>query len=214
MEDESSTETWSDPNIVQLAGERAGPSTPSPPPEKTEEGGKKKLETVEFDELKVVDKIGHGAFSVVFRGVWVGTPVAIKRLRSADASTLGGEEGEGGLGVDLEKEVRVLSLLSHPNCISLLAVCNHPPAIVTELLGEGDLKSHLFYRDTVLEDSLRLRIASSIAAGMAYLHRKGVIHRDLKPANGTSSSPSHEHKHYHDHKHIYPHSSTPITAHH
>lgn len=141
------------------------------------------LDECAWVELRILRSIGAGAFSDVFEALFMGTPCAVKRLRLRDIKA-GQQHGDDwDTNERFISEIRMLSLVQHPNCLTLLAVCRQPLAIVTEFLAEGDLKSHLFYRDTPISDETKIAVLSKVAAGMRYLHSKGLVHADLKPSN-------------------------------
>lgn len=72
--------------------------------------------------------------------------------------------------------------MNQPNIISFHGGSNEPPDLylVTEYLEGSSLWDVLHDKRQELPWDLRLRIATEVAQGMAYLHEKNVIHRDLK----------------------------------
>jgi serine/threonine-protein kinase len=122
---------------------------------------------------RVVDRIGTGAASVVFRAVDPeGQEVAIKVLRRRRGS----------------RHLREIELLErtaqHPGVVALLDAgrCAKGPYLVLELAEGGSLRSKvgrsgsLAWREAV---ELVIRVARTLEG----LHAEGIIHRDLKPEN-------------------------------
>ena len=129
------------------------------------------LPVIKFHELiganDVTNRLGSGAFGLVFRATWRGTPVAVKTLSAMEshihviprnnndnttatsaATMLALEDTERG-APDLpatvlsafEDEASMLARLRHPNICLLLGVCLEPfhKAMVTELVCRGSL---------------------------------------------------------------------------
>lgn len=126
-------------------------------------------------EITVCSLIGRGGFASVFFGRWLETAVAVKVMKEA---------GVGVHGV----EAQLLQQLRHP-CIcaffgtTLIDGCF---AMVMEYLEGGSLDSLLTHMRELgrgLETAMMCRMASEVAAGLAFLHRNGIIHRDVKAAN-------------------------------
>ena len=116
----------------------------------------------------------RGSFGEVFKCMWKGTPVAVKRIMNV---------------ADLKKfmqEARMMHSISHPNCVRMYGVCAPPDsAIVMEWMGGGDLLQFLARRP-LSKLQRRLSLFRQICAGLNSLHSHSpdpIIHADLKPAN-------------------------------
>ncbi len=59
---------------------------------------------VSFDK-----EIGKGSFACVFKGKWLGTPVAIKRLNETE-----------DLEAALMYEIEIMAMLRHPNVVQFM----------------------------------------------------------------------------------------------
>ena len=64
--------------------------------------------------LEVMEMIGEGAFAKVFRGLWRGTPVAVKRM--VLAHNMSGAEKRERMAI---MEAAISSSLSHPNIVQV-----------------------------------------------------------------------------------------------
>ncbi|CAL5332020.1 unnamed protein product [Camellia sinensis] len=132
--------------------------------------------------FREVNLIGEGGFGRVFKGCLESTHiVAIKQLN------LNGVQGNQEFIV----EVLMLSLLHHPNLVTLIGYCTDGDQrlLVYEYMQMGSLEDHLFDIEPDKEPlswSTRIKIAVGAARGLEYLHCKAnppVIYRDLKSAN-------------------------------
>ncbi|GFH22513.1 protein kinase domain-containing protein, partial [Haematococcus lacustris] len=133
---------------------------------------------ISYDELDVQDQIGGGGFSLVYRGLWKGTPVAIKKWFDPNATDQ--------LVQEFREEVMTLQALRHPNILQFLGACMKLPnlAMVTEHLPHS-LHSVMYGGSTQLDRARVVSIAQDIARAFVYLHSRKppVVHRDIKPAN-------------------------------
>lgn len=132
-----------------------------------------------IDEIEIGEKIGAGTFSEVYKGVWRGALVAVKRYISEDFS----EETV----IEFEQEVSTMKSLRAPNIVQYLGSAFNPPniCIITEYMSRGSLHDILHNKMAVFEWPLILRMLSDTARGMTYLHscNPPIIHRDLKSPN-------------------------------
>eukprot|EP01105_Mastigella_eilhardi_P019802 TRINITY_DN4676_c0_g1_i10.p1 TRINITY_DN4676_c0_g1~~TRINITY_DN4676_c0_g1_i10.p1 ORF type:complete len:1056 (-),score=220.26 TRINITY_DN4676_c0_g1_i10:357-3494(-) len=127
--------------------------------------------------LELGEQIGEGAAGRVFRGTYMGMPVAIKKLTCDFVSFSLAE---------FKLEIGVISLLHHPNLIQLIGACTKSPELlylVFELFPRGSLDKFLASATEPLPFPVQLRFALNLAKGLHYLHSADVLHRDLKCSN-------------------------------
>lgn len=93
-------------------------------------------------------------------------------------------------GLDLHnkrfhREIRVMSLLSHPNIVTILDSGEHrsTPYYVMEYIAGKNLDQLRLAEGGRLTEDFALEVASQAAEGLRYIHSNGIIHRDLKPPN-------------------------------
>jgi len=132
---------------------------------------------IEFSELEFGDTIGEGSFGEVYKGKYLGSPAAIKKLYFVD---------DEFMQKYIEREMETLTSLHHPNIVQLLGICIHGDDvyIVTEYVAGGNLRKRLKREDgTPMSWKLKVTIAKGLALAMTYLHSKKIIHRDLKSHN-------------------------------
>ena len=122
--------------------------------------------------------IGRGGMATVYlaRDLRHHRRVALKVLDPELGAVLGAERFLG--------EIRVTANLQHPNLLPLFdsGEANGLLFYVMPFVEGESLRSRLD-RERQLPIDEALRIATSLAAGLDYAHRHGVIHRDLKPEN-------------------------------
>mmetsp|Transcript_16968 Transcript_16968/g.24169 ORF Transcript_16968/g.24169 Transcript_16968/m.24169 type:complete len:806 (-) Transcript_16968:286-2703(-) len=160
--------------------------------------------TIQMKDLQLEEIIGGGGFGLVYKALWLGTPVAVKMLNYPSNKSVIEE---------FAAEINLLKGMRHPNICLYIGACLDPTlAIVTELAVNGSLWDALrlpLVGIAVSEDgiptdwmqsnscnslvpppgtwpwSLVKKVASGMARGMAYLHSgtPSILHRDLKSAN-------------------------------
>ncbi|WOL16161.1 serine/threonine-protein kinase PBS1 [Canna indica] len=146
--------------------------------------------TFAFRELAAATKnfrdecfLGEGGFGRVYKGRLESTSqiVAVKQL---DRNGLQGNR-------EFLVEVLMLSLLHHPNLVSLIGYCadGDQRLLVYEFMPLGSLEDHLHDLPPdkePLDWNTRMKIAAGAAKGLEYLHDKAtppVIYRDFKSSN-------------------------------
>ncbi|KAF9611939.1 hypothetical protein IFM89_037159 [Coptis chinensis] len=141
--------------------------------------------------FKLTNLIGEGGFGKVYKGLLESGQasfslmhflvVAVKQL---DQNSIQGNK-------EFIVEVLMLSLLHHPNLVTLLGYCadGDQRLLVYEYMPMGSVEDHLFGLDhekKPLDWNTRINIALGAAQGLKYLHCQAnppVIYRDLKSAN-------------------------------
>lgn len=132
---------------------------------------------------EVLELIGSGGMSVVFRGLdhTLGREVAVKVVSLAPAS----DEILATLRERFRREAASAARIQHPNVVGIFDYGTDAELeldfIVMELLRGRDLKDAL--AGGPLPHPEAVRILMDAARGVAAGHRAGILHRDVKPAN-------------------------------
>ncbi len=135
-------------------------------------------EPTTIGRYELLEEIGHGGMSVVYRGTDLdtGDRVAIKVLSPYIAQ-------EPRFKARFDREVGLLSQMNHPNIVPILNYGEEQGKnyIVMPYYSGGTLQ------DLIDRDYMDLRevgrVLSDVAAGLDYAHRMGIVHRDIKPSN-------------------------------
>jgi serine/threonine-protein kinase len=138
-----------------------------------------RLGTILQGRYSIRSQLAMGAMSAVYRGarLGVGRPVAIKFLRPAVAA-------QEAFVEQFRTEVRALSRICHPNCVSMVDYgVDGTPYVVMELLGGVSLRQTLNDNRGQIRPPRVLHLARQLLAGLAHVHVQGIVHRDVKPEN-------------------------------
>jgi len=134
---------------------------------------------IQSSEIMKSEKIGEGAFGIVYRGQCRAKTVAIKVLRK--------QKMQPQELAKFRMEVAIASKIYHPNIVLFMGACTEEGemAIVTEFLPKGDLRSLLSVSRDTLSLYTRMNMANDCALAMNWLHGSNpkIIHRDLKTPN-------------------------------
>ncbi|TFK75872.1 Pkinase-domain-containing protein [Pluteus cervinus] len=127
---------------------------------------------------QIVSQVGEGTFGKVYKAQNTISRlyVALKRIRM--------EAERDGFPVTAMREIKLLQSLRHDNVVRLheMMVSNGSVYMVFEYM-DHDLTGILSQTQFTFSDAHLKSLCKQMLAGLAYLHRKGVIHRDIKGSN-------------------------------
>ena len=143
------------------------------------------IPSLDMKELNVVyneaNQIGQGTFGTVYKGKWLGTNVAVKRISVGRRNSM--------LGV-IENEIKILATIRHPNIVQIMGVANEGKNIniISEFIDGHNLEDIIFEDkgdEVGMTERKKPHIAMQAARALAYLHGlcPSIIHQDVKPAN-------------------------------
>eukprot|EP01102_Stenamoeba_stenopodia_P021596 TRINITY_DN8749_c0_g1_i1.p1 TRINITY_DN8749_c0_g1~~TRINITY_DN8749_c0_g1_i1.p1 ORF type:complete len:603 (-),score=90.00 TRINITY_DN8749_c0_g1_i1:135-1700(-) len=144
------------------------------------------IKQLDFSDIEIGDRLGAGSFSVVFKGTAQGRIYAVKRFTvPTDWMFSTPQTGQTDLFQAFRKELRMISGINHQNIVRVEAFCLKPLAILMEFMELGSLYHYLRKPDVQIDWLFRLKVASDVSAGMAFLHNRNppIVHRDLKSPN-------------------------------
>lgn len=120
-------------------------------------------------------ELAEGAYSVVRRGVRKSTDVryAVKSMHKKATPK-----------EDLERMVRIMKPLDHPNIVKLYDVYEDHlhTHVVLELCEGGELLQRILV-DSYFTERQAARVMRQVFAAVAYLHSHSVCHRDVRPGH-------------------------------
>ena len=142
---------------------------------------------VYFGDYLLLQTLGEGEFGKVKLGVHrtYGEETAIKLIKREKVAAAEAEEhAEGSKMSKVEREIRVLKELRHPNIVHLYEVIESDRYIgmVLEYGAGGELFDYILAHKC-LQERDACRLFAQLISGVSYLHRKKIIHRDLKLEN-------------------------------
>ncbi|KAG5715310.1 Serine/threonine-protein kinase srk1 [Termitomyces sp. T112] len=150
-----------------------------------------------LENFELIDKMGDGAFSNVYRGIDLRTSmkVAVKVVRKYELNA--SQAGDKHLNAQFKKkprvtersnimkEVQIMRGTNHPSIVKLFSFSESPEHyfLVLELMEGGEL-FHQIVKLTYFSENLSRHVILQVAQGIRYLHEEcGVVHRDIKPEN-------------------------------
>lgn len=148
-----------------------------------------------INDYALIKEIGRGSFSRVKLAYDNNQNrlVAIKQVRRARTRFhVGGPSESQQFYEGFMREIDILRNLRHKNIVSVYEIIDDPSAsvvcLVMQYIDRGAIRKVEMQPGTnvvcepILAEEL-VGYAKEMLAGLAYLHRKGVVHRDIKPEN-------------------------------
>ncbi|KIL00277.1 hypothetical protein PAXRUDRAFT_821817 [Paxillus rubicundulus Ve08.2h10] len=132
-----------------------------------------------LENFELIDKMGDGAFSNVYKAIDLSTgdKVAVKVVRKYELNA--------SQRANILKEVQIMRGMNHPSIVKLTSFSESPDYyfLILELMEGGEL-FHQIVKLTYFSENLARHVILQVAQGIRYLHEeRGVVHRDIKPEN-------------------------------
>ena len=124
-------------------------------------------------------ELGRGAMGVTYKAfdVDLRCPVALKVISEKHL-------GDESARLRFLREARAAASVRHPNVASVFHLGKSGGNYFYAMeFVEGETLENLVRRTGRLDVKLALEIAAQVAAGLAAVHKKGLVHRDIKPSN-------------------------------
>ncbi|KAK6060721.1 hypothetical protein COOONC_01617, partial [Cooperia oncophora] len=129
------------------------------------------------EKIKMITKIGAGAFGEVWHGVMHESPnkppfdvaIKVKKINAENKAMMD----------EMYKEARLMRQYKHKNVVTFYGVVqegNGNVMIVMEFINGGSLKDHL-KKTKDIPVKTKVSYACDVAVGLVYLHSKGCMHR-------------------------------------
>ena len=130
-----------------------------------------------FKEITLGEFIDQGGYGTVYKGVWNGKNVAIKKLQRQNLSERSLKE--------FKKETEIWASCRHEHIVNLFGVCLEQGnySMVMEYCPKGSLYNVLHKVETLSWNPHRFQMAIGTGKGLAYLHNHYIIHGNLNSSN-------------------------------
>lgn len=142
-------------------------------------GAHRMIGTLVLGTYEIVDVLGQGGMSVVFkaRHQMTDQEVALKILPPELAA-------HSQIKSRFLEEAKALAALDHPNIVHLYNFGQENGSFVLAMqLVQGRTWERMILENGRLDWQTTCRIAIDVLKGLEYAHGRGVVHRDMKPSN-------------------------------
>jgi serine/threonine protein kinase len=131
-----------------------------------------------IDKYELIEKIGEGAFGVVFKAknLLFNKIIALKIIKGASEEQLN----------SFLREIRKMDKLTphHPNVMRIISADIKENALLIEMeYFEGKTLLRLLQENKVLDEEIIIEYLKQILDALSFIHSKRLVHRDIKPDN-------------------------------
>lgn len=133
---------------------------------------------LDSNDVKVDDDpFARGAFGLVYKGTYFGTPVCVKVVPM--------DQHNPDDIKQVQREITALKELNHPNLVQFFGMfdLNNEMYIVTEYIPGGTVRNSIHKDKGDVSWATRVKMANDVASAISFLHTKNMIHRDIKSDN-------------------------------
>ena len=149
-------------------------------------GRRSSVGATRFEHYKLVDggegapvELGRGAMGVTYKAFDVDLRCHVA-LKVITEKSLGDESTR----LRFLREARAAAGVRHPNVASVFHLGRSGGSYFYAMeFVEGETLEDLIKRSGRVESKMALDIVAQVAAGLAAVHKKGLVHRDIKPSN-------------------------------
>eukprot|EP01119_Soliformovum_irregulare_P019929 TRINITY_DN6400_c0_g1_i2.p1 TRINITY_DN6400_c0_g1~~TRINITY_DN6400_c0_g1_i2.p1 ORF type:complete len:684 (-),score=124.30 TRINITY_DN6400_c0_g1_i2:241-2292(-) len=129
-------------------------------------------------EVVLGEKLGQGAFGVVYKASWRNAEYVVKQLKVTDQDYIEAFLKEATHMKDIRGHVNVCRF------VGVIIAANYPVSIMTEYIPDGSLWE-MIQNNQIVIDNIKLvqSLAKDTAAGMSHIHAENILHCDLSARN-------------------------------
>lgn len=152
--------------------------------------------SIDWEQVRFLQRLGVGGFGSVYRATYHGVPVAIKQVNRCTKNPLASQRS---FWAELN-----IARLRHDNIVRVVAASTHTPegfnslgTIIMEFGGNVTLHQVIYGATSCPEEEVEphccareelnlakcLKYALDVVNGLLFLHSQSIVHLDLKPAN-------------------------------
>ena len=129
-----------------------------------------------LSQIEIEKQIGQGGFGLVYAATWKGSPIAFKKLIVQELTKK--------IQKRLVQEIKIFSMLEHPNVVKMFGVVLDPKniGIVMEYVPKT-LFHTMFIEEVSFTVTEKMKLLGEVLSAIAYLHSKDIAHCDIKCQN-------------------------------
>ncbi|XP_062335598.1 proto-oncogene serine/threonine-protein kinase mos [Osmerus eperlanus] len=141
--------------------------------------------TILWKELHSMQSIGSGGFGSVYRGVYFGETVAVKKVKKCTKNKLASRQSFWAeLNAGHLRHKNIVRIIAATTCVPVnLENEDNIGTILMEYVGNRNLHQVIYDCAEELGVVRWTKFSIDIAHGLDFLHKNDILHLDLKPAN-------------------------------